>query len=421
MNASTRRQFLGQIGALGLANAASAQEQAAQTAAKRVAAVVTHYTHNSHADVIVSRLLQGYNLDFQEPRPSLRLVSLYTDQVPTGDMSRKFSREYGFPIFPTIAETLMLGGRELAVDGVLLIGEHGDYPLSDTGQIMYPRRRFFEETADVFQRVGRSVPVFNDKFLSWKWADARWMVDTANRSKIPLMAGSSIPGTWRHPALDMRLGAHAKEAVALSFGALEAYGYHGLEAMQSIVERRHGGETGVSAVRFVLGNAVWEAAKQGRFDMAVFEAAAKAREASGRFTGDLKDALKPAAFFIEYRDGFKAVLLHDTGSANSEWVTAWREDGHKAPFATSHYTQEARPFGHFSFLLQGVERMIWTGKATWPVERTLLVTGILDALFQSRQQGGARIETPQLAIHYKPTFTWKEPPAPIPNRPIDGQ
>jgi hypothetical protein len=421
MNLSTRRRFLGQIGALSLAGAASAQEQGRQQAPKRVAAVVTHYTHNSHADVIVSRLLQGYNLDFQAPRPALQLVSLYTDQVPADDMSRKLSREYGFPIYPTIAETLTLGGSELAVDGVLLIGEHGDYPLSDTGQIMYPRRRFFEETTDVFRRTGKSVPVFSDKFLSWKWEDARWMVDTAHTLKFPFMAGSSIPGTWRHPALEMKLGTHVKEAVELSFGALEAYGYHGLEAMQSIVERRHGGETGVKAVQFVAGSAVWEAAAQGRFSMDVFEAAAKARTAKGRFTGDLKDALKPAAFFVEYRDGFKAVLIHDTGSANSEWVTAWSEEGRKEPLATAHYTQEARPFGHFAFLLQGVERMIYSGKPTWPVERTLLVTGVLDAAFQSRRQGGARIETPHLGIRYKPTSSWKEPPAPVPNRPIDGQ
>ncbi|MCW3100735.1 MAG: hypothetical protein JWL77_6353 [Chthonomonadaceae bacterium] len=136
MNQSTRRQFLGQLGALSVAKVTSAQEAETPSEPKRVAALVTHYTHNSHADVIVSRLLQGYNLDFQAPRSVLQLVSLYTDQVSAGDMSRKLAREYGFPICSTIAETLTQGGSELAVDGVLLIGEHGDYPLSDTGQIL---------------------------------------------------------------------------------------------------------------------------------------------------------------------------------------------------------------------------------------------------------------------------------------------
>jgi hypothetical protein len=409
------------MGALTLAQTAWTEASAAEALPKRIAAIVTHYTHNSHADVLVSRILQGYNLDFQRPRPNLRLVSLFTDQRPPNDMSRNLAAEFGFHLCPTIAEALTLGGPELAVDGVLLIGEHGDYPLSPAGQILYPRRRFFEETANVFRRVGRAVPVFNDKHLSWNWDDARWMFETARELKIPFMAGSSVPGAWRHPAVEVKLGAHLKEAVGLSYGPLEGYGYHGLEAMQALVERRKGGEIGVRAVTCVQGDAVWAEMARGRFDRRVFEAAAKAREAKGRFTGEFRNAIKPIACFIEYVDSFKAVLLHDTGAANNEWGTAWSEEGRKAPLATIHYTQEARPFGHFSFLLQGIERMIVTGKPTWPVERTLLVTGILAALFQSLQQGGARVETPHLAVRYQPTFSWHDPPSPPPDRPIDGQ
>jgi hypothetical protein len=421
MNATTRRQFLGQMGTFAAANVLPTNAAGSSPKPKRVAAIVTHYTHNSHADVIVSRILQGYNLDFRSPRPNLQLVSLFTDQKPKNDMGRKLAAEHGFALCPTISKALTLGGQELAVDGVLLIGEHGDYPLSDTGQIMYPRRRFFEETAAVFECVGKSVPVFSDKQLAWNWADAKWMVDTARRLKIPFMAGSSVPGTWRHPPLEMKLGARMKEAVGLSYGPLEGYAYHGLEAMQAIAERRRGGETGVKAVQFLLGKDIWEAATQGRFDRMVYEAAAKRREAKGRFEGNLKDALQPAGFFLEYLDGFKAVLIHDMGAANNEWVTAWSEEGHPSPFATVHYTQEARPFGHFTFLLQGIERMIFSGKPSWPVERTLLVTGILAAAFQSRQRGGARIETPHLALRYQSIPSWKKPPAPPPERPIDGQ
>lgn len=421
MNPPTRRQFIGQLGVLGIANSASAQAGVSHTKPRRIAAIVTQYTHNSHADVIVSRLLQGYNLDGRPPRPDLRLISLYTDQVPKNDISRKLAAEHGFALCPTIADALTLGGRDLAVDGVLLIGEHGSYPLSDTGQIMYPRRRFFEETVKVFSQVGTSVPIFSDKHLASNWEDARWMVDIARSMKIPFMAGSSVPGTWRHPALEMRYGAHAREMVGLSFGPLEGYAYHELETMQALAERRQGGETGVKAVQFVSGEAVWEAGAQGRFNMDVFQAAANRREAKSRFTGNFKEAMQPAAFFIEYLDGFKAVLLHDMGAANSEWVTAWSEEGSETHSATVHYTQEARPFGHFTFLLQGIQRMIFSRKPTWPVERTLLVTGVLAAVFQSRHQGGARIETPHLATRYKPSLPWRQPPAPPPDRPLDGQ
>jgi hypothetical protein len=415
-----RREFV-HVLASGVAAAGVPQLFANAPAPKRVAAVVTHYTHNSHADVIVSKLLQTYTLDGRGARPNLQLASLYVDQFPEKDMSRALAKEHGFKLCDTIAETLLLGGNELAVDGVLLIGEHGNYPQSDTGRTMYPRRRFFEETAAVFRRMGKSVPVFADKHLAWNWADAKWIYDTARELKIPLMAGSSVPGTWRHPPIEMTLGAAARQAVGVSFGPLEGYGSHGLEALQCLAERRRGGETGVAAVQSMEGDAVWKAGEAGRFDGAVFAAAAQAREEKKRFKGELRDAFKPVAFFIEYLDGFRAVLIHDMGSANSEWVVAWSEDGRPEPQATVFWTQEARPLGHFTFLVQGIEKMFHSGVPTWPAERTLLTTGILAAGFQSRKQDGARIETPHLAIAYRPTFSWTEPPPPPPGRPFDQQ
>lgn len=414
-----RRDFLRVLSA-SATGAAATRLGAAERRARKIAAVVTHYTHNSHADVIVSRLFQTHTLDGRGPRPNLELVSLFCDQRPANDLSRKFAAEYNFTLCENIAETLTLGRNELAVDGVLLIGEHGTYPESETGQIMYPRRRFFEETAAVFRRTGQAVPVFCDKHFAWNWADAKWIYDTAQELKIPLMAGSSVPVTWRHPPLEMALGAPVRTAVGLSYGPLEGYSFHGLEALQSIVERRRGGETGVSAVEYLEGEAAWKACDAGRLDPVVFAAATRAREAKNRFRGEFREALKPAAFFIEYRDGLRAVLLHDLGAANSEWVVAWSETGRDEPHATSFWTQEERPLGHFSFLVQGIEKMVHTGLPTWPPERTLLTTGILAAIFESRKQG-RRMETPQLAIGYQPTFQWTDPPAPPPGRPLGEQ
>src|SRR5579872_7425177 len=116
---------------------------------KKVAAVVTVYHKWSHADVIVGKILEGYNYD-HKAGPALELASLYVDQFPKGDISRALAKKYGFPIQRTIADALTLGGKGLAVDGVICVGEHGKYPSNAKGQILYPRRRFFTEVTDVF-------------------------------------------------------------------------------------------------------------------------------------------------------------------------------------------------------------------------------------------------------------------------------
>ena len=121
---------------------------------------MTEYRHNSHADVIVSRLLLTDMLDGTGRDSPLKLASLYTDQKPANDISRLLAASHRFPIKSKIADALTLGTGKLAVDGVLLVAEHGDYPFSATGNHQYPKRRFWDETIRVFRESGRVVPVF---------------------------------------------------------------------------------------------------------------------------------------------------------------------------------------------------------------------------------------------------------------------
>ena len=109
---------------------------------------------------------------------------------------------------PTIADALTLGTGKLAVDAVLLIAEHGDYPLNAKLQKLYPRGRFFREVLDVVRALGPPVPVFIDKHLSYSRAEAQQMVDQARALNVPLMAGSSLPVTWRLPAAGDPAGPH---------------------------------------------------------------------------------------------------------------------------------------------------------------------------------------------------------------------
>lgn len=388
---------------------------------RRVAALVTEYRHNSHADMIVSRLLLTDMLDGTGRDSPLKLASLYTDQKPANDISRLLSASHRFPIKKTIAETLTLGTGKLAVDGVLLVAEHGDYPFSETGNHQYPKRRFWDETIKVFRDSGRVVPVFIDKHLADNWDDARAIYDTAREMKIPLMAGSSIPGSWRHPAADVDRGASLREIVALTYHTTDAYGFHALEAVQALAEQRKGGETGVRSVQTLIGPDVWKAMDERVVDPELFGDALK--RALGFEDGkplDRKTVTKPKLMIVAYEDGLKVHLLELNGAVGT-WSAAWRYADDRPIGSTQFWSQEERPGAHFTVQLKGIEDMMVSGKPSWPVERTLLTSGILDALLQSEKAGGKKISTPYLRVAYRPTWRWKQPPPPPPGRPWADQ
>ncbi|HAV30903.1 MAG TPA: hypothetical protein DC058_13420, partial [Planctomycetaceae bacterium] len=170
----------------------------------------------------------------------------------------------GVRVCGSIDEAITLGTDRVQVAGVLSIAEHGDYPVTElTGQKMYPRRRFFDE------------------------------------------AGSSVPLAWRFPQLDLPQGCEIESALTVGYGPLEDYGFHALEAHQSMLERRRGGESGVSEVSVSVGAGI-----------------------------------------------------------------------------------------------RGAEATMRAGRAVYPVERTLLTTGVLDRCMQLLAAGGGRMATPELSVAY---------------------
>jgi hypothetical protein len=366
---------------------------------KRIAAVMTVYRPNSHADVIVGKYLEGYNQDGQPPRPRSRIVSMYVAQTPQDDMSREMARKHGVPVYRTIYEALTLGTDRLAVDGVLLIGEHGNYPVNDKLQTLYPRFEMFLEITDVFRRSGRSVPVFNDKHLSYSWIKARRMVEIARELNFALMAGSSIPVTYRRPDVDLEWGAPARRAVAISYSGLDIYGFHLLESLQAMVERRRGGETGVRAVQCLEGEAVWKYLNETGWARRLFDEALS--RSLTRRAGELPSLVKePAAFLLEYRDGLEAAAFLMTGGV-SDFTVAIDVEGEARPLSTLMWAEERRPYWHFACLVENIEKMFESGVATYPVERTLLTSMALDWLLESRIRNHQRLETPPLAIRYR--------------------
>ncbi len=364
-----------------------------------VAAIVTQYTPTSHADVLVGKILSGFQQQ-GGPGPDLYLASLYTDQVPQRDMSRALSRKYNFPIAASVEEALTLGTDQLQVAGVLSVGEHGTYPHTPkTNQHMYPRKRFFDEITATFEKYGKAVPVFNDKHLSYRWQDAKAMYETSRRLNFPLMAGSSLPVTWREPAITLPENCEIESVLTIGRGNFETHGFHALEAQQSLIERRKG-LTGVTAVQTARGKQIWEAERQGLWSRPLLQAALDVipNVAKGVWEDILKD--DSAFYFLEHQDGLKSTVAM-ANRLSRHYAVAVKLRGQKTPLATWFKLDLNPPFGHFAYLLKAIEKMIHTGQVSYPVERTLLTTGILDAVMHSLAANGKRIETPQLEIAYE--------------------
>jgi hypothetical protein len=298
----------------------------------------------------------------------------------------------------SIAEALTLGTGKLAVDGVLLIAEHGNYPHNEKNQQLYPRYEFFEQVVDVFRKSGRTCPVFSDKHLSYDWKKAKRMYDWSRELKFPFMAGSSVSVTFRRPELDPPLDVPLESALAVGGGWVADGGiFHNLEALQAFVERRRGGEKGVRAVQLLQGDAVWKAAEEGIWSKSLMHAALKRglRVDGGR----PEDVRNPVLALIEYRDGLRAGALMLGGLVNG-YLVAIQQKGKPEPDATECYVPTENS-NNFSPLVHAIAHMFQTGKLLYPVERTLLTSTALSYLMESGYQRGKRLETPELAIVYK--------------------
>jgi hypothetical protein len=371
---------------------------AAAARRKRIAAVITEYRPDSHADVIVGRLLEGYEYNGRHQTPQVEVVSMYTDQAPSNDMSRAMAAKHRVRICSTVRNALV-GDKGLEVQGVVLIGEHGNYPVNEKGQKLYPRYELYKQIVEAFSETGHSVPVFCDKHLSYDWQKARWMYDQSRTLGFPLMAGSSIVMTWRRPPLEFALEALIEKSVAAFYGDREAYGFHALEAHQSMVERRKGGETGIRAVTCLEGAEVWRWTDGNSWAGRLLETALARCE--GRTQGSPRDIVKqPILFLLEYTSGLESAVFLLNGLIEQA-VFAATVRGASGPASTELWLQPTRPFSHFSGLVHYVEQMIVTGRPAYPVERTLLTTGALAALIDSAYQGHRRLETPHLNVSYR--------------------
>lgn len=413
-----RRQFSGSLLGASASLWASGVMPAARTAAavnapaKKIAFLGTTVFRHSHAQHFLDRFTIGYAMGGRWVDPTCEVASVYIEQFNENDIGKQRLEKYGLKSYSSIKEALTLGGSELAVDGVVIIGEHGKYPKNEKGQTLYPRYPWFKEVVDVFEQSGRSVPVFNDKHLSTDWDECVEMVADSRRLKFPFYAGSSLPVTWRLPSIDLPYDTPLAESVCVAYGGVDSYDFHALETAQCMSERRRGGEVGIRNCQALRDEDCWNAIA-GRPSTARLVVSALCRShnlpvedgyPTAPITLDWAQAALPKiiGYFYEHLDGFRtAIFMTGIRDFNYAGLRSDTDEIIGCQMMLPMPGSSATTADFFNPLTQQVERMIAAGKTSYPIDRTLLTSGMVIAGVESLHQGGAMIDTPKMAIAYR--------------------
>ena len=237
------------------------------------------------------------------------------------------------------------------------------------------------------------------------------MVDTAREMNFAFMAGSSLPVARRFPPIEIPNDTEIEEVVGIGPGGIDGYDIHKLESIQSMVERRRGGETGVVAMHALRSNTVLKALKidswiAGGFDSELFDSClfrslklTPPREGFNHYMpshDEIATVLnhEPIAYRYEYANGLKATmfllerLIHDP-------TFAARLKGHSETLSTLMYL----PRRNFFRKSTPSRRRFLPARQHTPSKRTLLMIGLTAAGVESLWLG-KRIDAPHLAIRY---------------------
>ena len=399
-----RRTFLNTASAVPVAGLSSRT----RPGARRLAILASRWTPGSPARQIADRFLIGYPREGRWHRPAMDVVSLYVDHTPEEDQSRERAAEFGFRIYPSVAETLRCGRERLAVDGVLMLaGKGNDSSSGPSGSdLVDPMVRVFEEDRE-------SVPVYWDEPLGP--AQARNMAEASRQLKFPVLAGSILPITWRLPPLELPAGSRVEQALMVGIGSRRSDRYRALETLQAMVERRRGGETGVRSVQAVAGEAVWRAGSGGRWSRELLQAAvARSDSLQGETLKDgrPRDLVKggelprlvehPEACLVDYSDGMRAAVLMLDGAVGDFTFAARLRD--VSEVASTQFLLPPEPNRAGSACLAArIEDLVQSGRSPVRPERAWIASGILDRWMESRKKKGVTLDTPELKLEYRPS------------------
>jgi hypothetical protein len=356
---------------------------------QKLAFILDEFVLGSPAQQLLDRFLLGYPLDGEFHRPGCDRVEVHQPgaSAPNADLARR------------IAAHGLIWAEELAsavaeAKGLLLvpkIGAGSDPMIDSAVRQAQPGSALF-----VCGALGSGV------------SSARRHVELADSRQLLLTAGGPLSVTWRLPPVDLPLGTKLEQALVIVQGPSPQAESDGLDALLPLLSRRQRGESGVRAVRFRQGDALWASADQGAWSRELMAAAISRSDSpqgdpvkDGR-TQDLagldmvpKLAREPRGWFIEHQDGLRSVILALDGVVADCNFALRLGDG---SVLSAQIYQPPKPAQHqYSQLASVIEAFLWNHTVPWSGERPVLSAGLLEAFHRASQRPGERLETPELS------------------------
>jgi hypothetical protein len=283
------------------------------------------------------------------------------------------------------------------------------------GLVIVPKTSQIAPNTEWVEAALRGVPsgccCFVYGGLSPTLSEAKKLASLASTQKVSLIAGTTLPVTWRLPEVDLSVGARLREALIVVQGTSPMAELGGLEGLLPVIQRRRGGESGIRSVRLLEGADLWQAGHDGIWSWSLLVSALSRSDTpqgdsvkDGR-TQDLVGlglvqtlARQPRGWVLEHFDGLRSsVLVLDGVVADFNFAVQTRD----GPVISAQiYRPPAPAQHHFSRLAEVIDDFFVRRKPPWPIERNVLIAGVLETFSKSSANGGAALETPALKISY---------------------
>lgn len=358
---------------------------------EKIAVITDRFALGTPVQELLDRALVGFPMDGVFRRPDLREVVLFASEGANEHVKRRVD-DYGLKT---------TASAEAALEGA-------------AAAIVAQQGSSFALLPSVLDRAAAGTRVFYHGVPGRSLREGRQLAQVAKaRNVFLLCSATALPVTWRLPQVDLPMHQPVREALIVVQGKAGQAELEALEGLLPLVERRGGGEGGVKSVTRLDATSLWPAGEKDGFWSKDLLAAAISRsdsplgdpERDGR-TQDLfgmglvpKLARDPRGWVLEHDRGMRSTILVLDGVVRDFNFAVRMGDGEVIS------AQLYRPPGHREFdrLAAVVEDFFDTGRAPWPVERSLLIAGLLEVFRSQRYLPvGERLATPELAgIRYR--------------------